>query len=114
MQNLLRLATGKVLLELDPRSEQGSVWHGCAYIRDRHLEVLAEDEVLKLRTPEGGMCLFSWRHGQIAILGLRSNVGNKAKSQLHLAAARLALSQVRSTGSGLRVGGPGGGVQQRF
>lgn len=42
MQNLLRLATGKVLLELDPRSEQGSVWHGCAYIRDRHLEVLAQ------------------------------------------------------------------------
>lgn len=41
-------------------------------------------------------------------------MGNKAKSQLHLAAARLALSQVRSTGSGLRVGGPGGGVQQRF
>lgn len=38
-----------VVLELDPRSEQGSVWHGCGYIRDRNLEVLAEDEALKFK-----------------------------------------------------------------
>lgn len=50
-QNLLCLATGEILvmLELDPRSEQGSVWHGSAYTRDRNLEVLAEDEALKLK-----------------------------------------------------------------
>lgn len=78
MQNLLRLATGKVLLELDPRSEQGSVWHGCAYTRHRNL-VLAEDEA-SLGMPEGRICPFSWRHGQIDILGLRCNVKDKAKS----------------------------------